>query len=230
MAWHPPPQETHTPTVAQAPHPAPIPPPTTTAHQEGDRPAHSPLKNPPKSQASHQGTCPASLFPKAHPPLSHWLGVGQQVQGHWSGFRLSLKCPRPQSRLSESTEILSLPVQLEGVFSLISSPAPHAPRGSGSRARRWALAGFLKRGEGGGSPGQGALAHLRAVHVIVQLLEGAGCQLPLPLLLGGGLLLCGRTSSIILRPQHLLGSLYAWPSGCWGSESAHCGGQTGGGS
>lgn len=70
------------------------------------------------------------------------------------------------------------------------------------------------------------LAHSRPVHVIVQLLEGAGCQLPLPLLLGGGLLLCGRTSSITLHPQRPLGSPCAWPSGCWGwgSESGHCGG------
>ena len=147
--------------VAQAPHPAPIPPPTTTAHQERDRPAHYPPRNPPKSQASHQGACPASLFPKAHPPLSHGPGVSQQVQGHWPGFRLSLKRPRPQSRLSKSTEILSPPVQLEGVFSLISSPPPpHAPRGSGSRARRWALVGFLKAGRGRREPGAGGAGTL----------------------------------------------------------------------
>ena len=76
------------------------------------------------------------------------------------------------------------------------------------------------------------LAHSRPVHVIVQLLEGAGCQLPLPLLLGGGLLLCGRTSSITLRPQRPPGSPCAWPSGCWGGAlsqaTAGVGGQTGG--
>lgn len=189
-------------------HPAPIPPPTTTAHQERDRPAHSPPRNPPKSQASHQGACPASLFPKAHPPLSRGPGVGQQVQGHWPGFRLSLKRPRPQNRLSKSTEILSPPVQLEGVFSLISSPAPPRPQGIGLQGKEVGSGWFPKAGgEGGGSPGQVALAHSRAIHVIIQLLEGAGCQLPLPLLLGDGLLLCGRTSSIILHPQHPLGSL-----------------------
>ena len=128
-------------------HPVPIPPPTTTAHQERDRPAHSPPRNPPKSQASHQGACPASLFPKAHPPLSRGPGVGQQVQGHWPGFRLSLKRPRPQNRLSKSTEILSPPVQLEGVFSLISSPAPPRPQGIGLQGKEVGSGWFPKGGE-----------------------------------------------------------------------------------
>lgn len=60
-------------------------------------------------------------------------------------------------------------------------------------ARRWGAAWFLGQ-VGGRDPGQGRRGHSHPVHVVVQLLEGTGRQLLLPLGLGGGLLLCGWAS------------------------------------
>lgn len=55
-------------------------------------------------------------------------------------------------------------------------------------------------------------AHSRPIHVIIQLLEGSGCQLLLLLGLGGSLLLCGRTSSVTLCPARWLPPLCDLPS------------------
>lgn len=56
--------------------------------------------------------------------------------------------------------------------------------------------GWLPKAEGKGTPArQAAGPHSHPVHVVVQLLEGVGCQLLLPLRPGRGLLLCGGVGS-----------------------------------
>lgn len=44
----------------------------------------------------------------------------------------------------------------------------------------------------------------RPIQIVIQLLEGAGRQLPFPLRPGGSLLLCGGASSVTHRPEACL--------------------------
>lgn len=85
--------------------------------------------------------------------------------------------------------------------------------------------------------GRASQAHSRPIHVIIQLLEGSGCQLLLPLSLGSSLLLCGKISChplpcplapSTLQPALSHHWLCAWPyTGHWGPQSGHCGDRLG---